>query len=358
LNSRIATFRNKAVPVAMPAAGLLAWLLLGKSEALLAGIALSALLVGCVLVAVHHAEDVAHRLGEPFGTLVLTISVTVIEVALIISMMLNGEPNPELVRDTMHAVVVLVLHGVAGLCIVAGTLRHREQEFSTAGASAFLSVLIPMVVLVLILPNYTTSKPGPHYTNAQLIFVSLACLALYTAFLFTLTVRHRDYFVWGGENQAHSAPSAGNGWAAFVLLVLTLSAVVLLAKSLAPFIEDATSFLGAPDKLNGLIVAAIVLLPETLAAFQAARNNRLQTSINLALGSAVASIGLTLPAVAALAVWVGHPLALGTDSGSTALLGLSFLMAMLTYGQGRTNLLSGFVHLVLLACFIFLIFVP
>ncbi len=346
---------------ALPPVALLAWFLAAHGSILLVDVVLGAMLLGCVKTAVHHADVVAHRVGEPLGTLVLTLSVTVIEVALIVSMMLHGNPNPELVRDTVHATVILVLHGVAGVCIVAGTLRHRVQEFSTEGASAFLSVLIPMIVLVLILPNYTTTVPGPYYSPAQMIFVSLVCLLMYGAFLFVQTVRHKEYFLARVEEavaaERHAAPVA-QVWLSFAYLVMTLAAVVLLAEALAPVLEDTVLENGAPPKLAGVVVAMVVLMPETLTALHAARRNRLQTSINLALGSALASIGLTVPVVVVLATGLGRQLILGTDAGSSVLLVLTFAMAMLTYGLGRTNLLSGIVHLILLVCYLFLIFVP
>jgi Ca2+:H+ antiporter len=345
----------------LPVLGLLGWAGIGKGGGLVAGLLLAALLIGSVLAAVHHAELVALRLGEPYGTLVLTLSVTIIELAMIVSLMLTGKPNPFLVRDTIQAVVILVVHGIAGACIVVGALRHREQEFSTSGAGAFLAVLMPMVALVLILPNHTLTTLGPYYSNRQLAFVAVTCLALYLVFLFVQTVRHREYFLPAVDDASAehaSPPSASIAGIAGLLLVLSLTAVVLLAKSLAPSIETGIAAAGAPVKLAGVVVAAIVLMPETGAAIGAARRNRLQTSINLALGSAIASIGLTIPAVVAIALWFNLPLALGVDSGGTVLLVLSFLMAMLTYGQGRTNLLAGFVHLVLLACYVFLIFEP
>jgi len=200
----------------LPVLGLVAWAGVGKGGGLFAGLLLAALLIGSVLAAVHHAELVALRLGEPYGTLVLTLAVTVIELALIVSLMLNGEPSPFLVRDTVQAVVFLVLHGVAGACIVVGALRHREQEFSTSGASAFLAVLMPMVALVLILPNHTLTTPGPYYSNRQLAFVAVACSALYLVFLFVQTVRHREYFLSAvvDGSAAHISPRqpASQGW--------------------------------------------------------------------------------------------------------------------------------------------------
>jgi len=260
----------------------------------------------------------------------------------------------------VYAVVMLVLNGLAGICIVAGTLRHREQEFQTLGANAFLAVLMPMAILVLIMPNHTLTTPGPYFSQLQLGFIGTVCFALYVAFLFVQTVRHQDYFVPSGapDTEPHAAPSARIGMISAGLLILSLVAVILLAKLLAPFIERGIAASAAPASLAGVIVAAIVLLPESVTAMRAARRNQLQISINLSLGSAVACIGLTVPSVTIIAWWLGLPLALGISSGAEVLLVLSFLVAMLTYGQGRTNLLAGFVHLVLLASYVFMIFAP
>ena len=344
----------------LPFAALLAALAVEKTDNWAVGAAFAALLIAAVIAAVHHADVVAHWLGEPYGTLVLTLAVTTIELALIVSMMLTGKASQTLVSDTVDAVVMLVLNGIAGVCIVFGTLRHREQDFQTIGASAFLSVMMPMAMLVLVLPNYAVSVPGPYYSHRQLIFVSTVCLALYLVFLFVQTVRHTEYFVQPQAHamDPHAVPSAKLGLISAALLVVSLIAVVLLAKLLAPFIDRGIATAGAPVKLAGFIVAAIVLLPESMTALAAARANRLQTSINLALGSAVASIGLTMPAVAAIAIWLDQPLALGIGSGPALLLVVSFLVAILTYGQGRTNVLFGFVHLVLLASYVFMIFAP
>ncbi|MEJ0015331.1 MAG: hypothetical protein WDN25_01990 [Acetobacteraceae bacterium] len=359
----MAAARTDRIPLhgwLVPILAIVAGLALGKTGSTLAGALFALLLLGSVMAAVHHAEVVALWLGEPYGTLVLTLAVTIIELSLIVSLMLGDTPSPGLARDAVHAVVMLVLNGLAGICIVAGTLRHREQDFQTAGANAFLAVLMPMAVLVLVLPNHTLTTPGPYYSPQQLIFVGAACFALYLVFLFVQTVRHREYFIPAGDtDDAHDAgPPRRIGAISAVLLVLALVAVILLAKLLAPFIEHGITAVGAPMRLAGVLVAMIVLLPECVAAVHAARRNRLQTSINLALGSAVACIGLTVPAVTVIATWLGQPLALGIDNESTVLLVLSFLVAMLTYGQGRTNLLSGFVHLVLLAAYVFMIFAP
>ena len=344
-----------------PVLGLIAWVAIGKMEGAVVGVVLAALLLTNVIAAVHQAEVVAHRLGEPFGTLVLTMAVTVIEASMIVSMMLSGEPNPYLARDSVHAVVVLVLHGLAGLSILLAAWKHGEPEFRTEGANAFLTVLLPMAALVLVLPNYVDSAPGPFFSLRQMGFVGLTCLALYAAFLFVQTVRHRDFFMPAGllvDASAADRPSARQAWVAFAVLVVSLVAVVLLAKSLAPFIRGGVQAIGAPVALEGVIIAAIVLLPETASAIKAALGNRLQTSVNLSLGSAVACIGLTIPVVVVVAWWVGQPLALGIGPGATVLLALSFLTAVITYGTGRTNLLAGFVHLVLLATWVFMIFEP
>jgi len=334
-------------------------LALQGNGALWAGAALAAALLAAVLAGVHHAEVVAARVGDPFGAVILAMAVTVIELGLIVSIMLGDQPEPTLVRDTIHAVVVLVLHGLAGLCIVVGALRHREQEFRTQGAQAYLIVLIPMVAVTLVLPNYTTSAPGPYYTPLQLAFVSAVCLLLWVAFTFVQTVRHREHFMPKG--QAAAAADRPNGrltGAALGMLAVALVAVVLLAKAVSPFILGGVEVLGAPPALVGVVVAAIVLLPESLTALRAARNDQLQTSINLALGSAVASIGLTVPTVSAIAWWTNTPLELGVSPGGALLLGLSFMMALITYGTGRASLLSGVVHLILLATWLFLFIAP
>lgn len=344
--------------VAMPVLGAVAYATLGANPAPWAGALLGVALIATVLAAVHHAELLAARVGDPFGAILLALAVTVIEVGLIVSIMLGNKPAPTLVRDTILAVVMLMLHAIAGACIVAGALRHREQAFRIQGAHAHLIVLIPMVALTLIIPNYTVSSPGPFYTATQLVFVSVVCLALYGAFSFTQTVRHREHFIPPGPAPDGVRPGARLAAAASVLLIVALIAVVLLAKSVTPVLQAAASAAGAPAASVGVAVAAIVLLPEALAALAAARANRLQTSINLALGSAIASIGLTIPAVAVVAVWTGVPLALGVSQQDSALLALSFLIALVTYGTGRASLLAGVVHLLLFATWLFLLFAP
>jgi len=352
--------RLPAWTVGVPFVALGTDLALHGRPGLLVAVVLAVALVAAVLAAVHHAEVVALRVGEPFGAILLALAVTVIELGLIVSIMLGDQPEPTLMRDTIHAVVVLVLHGIAGLCIVVGAVRHREQEFRIQGAQAYLIVLLPMVAITLVLPNFTTSAPGPYYTGAQLAFASVACLLLWLAFTFVQTVRHREHFL---PNQPASAapaarPTARLTAASLGLLLVALVAVVLLAKGVSPFIQAAVAGLGAPPALVGVIVAAIVLLPEGMTAVRAARDDQLQTSINLALGSGVASIGLTVPIVSLVAWWTGSPMALGVTPGGAVLLALSFMMALITYGTGRASLLSGLVHLILLATWLFLIVVP
>jgi Ca2+:H+ antiporter len=355
----VATDRLPAWTLVAPVLALGADLALHGSAGPGTAVILATALIGAVLAAVHHAEVLAARVGEPFGAILLALAVTVIELGLIVSIMLGDRPEPTLLRDTIHAVVVLVLHGVAGLCIVVGAIRHREQKFRTQGAQAYLIVLLPMVAITLVLPTFTTSVPGPYYTDAQLAFVSAACLLLWLAFTFVQTVRHRDHFTPTRPVESRvSRPDQRIAAAAAVLLLIALAAVVLLAKAVSPFIQGAVVGLGAPPALVGVIVAAIVLLPEGMTALRAARDDQLQTSINLALGSGVASIGLTVPTVAAIAWWTGTPLELGVTPGGAMLLALSFMMAMITYGTGRASLLSGIVHLILLATWLFLIVAP
>lgn len=346
----------------------LAWVALAAAFAAGLGGALVAaaeavLLVATVFAAVYHAEVVAHRVGEPFGTLVLALAVTVIEVALIVSVMLGGGPGSEaLARDTVFAAVMIILNGLVGLSLLIGGALHREQEFQAQGASAALAVLAAMVTLTLVLPNFTTSAPGPTYTNAQLIFAGAVSLVLYGAFVFVQTVRHRDYFLPEaevGNEEAHTPPPPNAvALASLGLLLLSLVAVVGLAKVLTPTLDAGVAKLGAPKAVVGIVIAAVVLLPEGLAALRAARLNRLQTSMNLALGSALASIGLTIPAVAAVAVLLGTPLALGLGSKEEVLLVLSLITGVITLTSGRTTVLQGIVHLVILAAFLFLAVVP
>jgi Ca2+:H+ antiporter len=318
------------------------------------------LLLACVFAAVHHAEIVALRVGEPFGSIVLAIAVTVIEVALIVSMMLAApDGGGALARDTVFAAVMLVLNGVVGLCLVFGGARHREQIFQEQGASAALSVLGTLAAIALIVPNYTRAIPGPFYAPAQLLFVGFVSLLLYGVFLFVQTIRHRDYFITGDEaDHAGIRPSGCTTALSLVLLIVALIAVVLLAKTLSPSLEHAVAAARLPAAFVGVVIAALVLLPEGMAAIAAARANRLQTSLNLALGSALASIGLTIPAVAVVSLWLGQTLTLGLAPAEMALLTLTLFISTVTLATGRTTILQGAVHLVICGVFLFLAAVP
>ncbi len=320
-------------------------------------------LCGSVLAAVHHAEVVAHRFGEPFGTLILAVAVTVIEVALIVSMMLaGGADKSALPRDTIFSAIMIICNGAVGLCLVVGGLKHREQTFRREGAAAALAALIALSTLSLVLPSFTTSSPGASYNAKQLAFAAIASLALWGVFVFVQTVRHRDYFLpplGAADESAHAPPpSAQTAWASFGLLLVALVAVIGLAKVLSPTVERAVEAAGAPQTVIGIVIALLVLLPETWAALRAARADRLQTSLNLALGSALASIGLTIPAVALASTLLGMPLQLGLDAKDLVLLVLTVVVAGITLATGRTNVMQGAVHLVIFAAFLFLAFVP
>ena len=330
-----------------------------------AGLAFAAallfILFGTVFAAVHHAEVIAERIGEPYGTLLLTLAVTIIEVALIATIMLGEKPVPTLARDTVFAVVMIVCNGLVGICILTGALRYREQDVQVSGSSLYLSVLIVLATITLVMPNYTLATPGPVYSTLQLDFVSVVTVLLYGVFLYTQTIRHRDYFVTGaaaaGADNAAHASNRTLGLSIAWLLV-SLLAVVGLAKKFSLVVDFATERIGAPPVFAGVLVALLILLPESVAAVAAARKNDLQKSINLALGSSLATIGLTIPAVATAAYALDKQLVLGLNEQDTVLLVLTFLLSMLTFGTGRTNILFGLVHLVVFAVFVFMVFAP
>ena len=341
------------------------WLLLGFHGSSGAWLAVMILvLLVSVLAAVHHAEVVAHRVGEPYGTLVLAVAVTIIEVSLIVALIIVSDGKAlALARDTVFAAVMIILTGIVGLCLLVGGVRHHEQAFVRHGVNAALGVLAALAVLTLILPNYTTSAFGPVYSPSQLVMVAIVSLVLYAVFVLIQTVSHRDYFLPQGaaalDEEVHAAlPSARTAIASAVLLLVALGAVVLLAKALAPSIERMVVSAGAPKAVVGVLIALVVLLPEGFAAVRAARANRLQTSLNLALGSALASIALTIPAVAIVALLNGWALILGIDGKSTVLLALSLFVASLSLSTGRTTVLQGSVLLVIFAIYLFTTIVP
>lgn len=348
---------------------------LGHVESVIKAIAL----IGVVLAAVHHAETIAHKLGEPYGTLLLATAITVIEVGLILSLMLAGGPETaSLARDTVFAAVMIIITGIVGICSLIGGMLYKEQVFKLHGANAALSTLAAIVVLTLILPNYTLTTEGPIYSGSQLAFIALVSLVLYGTFVFVQAIRHRNYFLdvkddnddadlskqdlaqrdlLGSAEVAEKSSNAITYYSSGLLLVC-LAAVVLLAKALAPTIEEFVKFIHAPHQLVGVIIASIVLLPEGLAAVRAARKNLFQTSLNLAMGSALASIGLTIPAVAILSLATGWTLFLGIDMKSTVLVLLALFVNAISLATGRTNVLQGVVLLVIFGVYLFTTAIP
>jgi len=331
-----------------------------SAAGLVFAVVLLIILFGTVFAAVHHAEVIAQKIGEPYGTLLLTLAVTIIEVALIATIMLGEKPVPTLARDTVFAVVMIVCNGLVGVCILIGGLRYREQDVQVTGSSLYLSVLSVLATITLIMPNYTLTTPGPSYSAAQLGFVSVVTVILYGVFLYTQTIRHRDYFINQSDDAGDDTTQASRRtlMLSLVLLLVSLVAVVLLAKKFSLVVDAGTALIGAPPAFAGVLVALLILLPESVAAIAAARKNDLQKSINLALGSSLATIGLTIPAVAVAAYALDKQLVLGLDAQAMVLLLLTFVLSMLTFGTGRTNILFGLVHMVVFAVFVFLVFVP
>jgi Ca2+:H+ antiporter len=344
--------------------------LLDPNDPVVVGVA-SVFLLAAVFAAVHHAEVVALKVGEPFGSILLAVAVTVIEAALIVSIMVSAPPGASSVaRDTVFSAVIIVLNGVIGLCLVAGGARHRELSFRVEGTASALSVLATLSVMTLVLPNFTVTKLGPQYAPTQLIFVSVLSLLLYGVFVFVQSVRHRDYFLSdepapaladnfdAAEDQSENLPSASETLFSLFFLVASLVAVILLAKTLSPALERAIAAVGLPPTFIGVVIAALVLLPESGAAIIAARANRIQTSLNLALGSAIASIGLTIPVVAAVSLTMDQDLILGLDNQEMVLLALTLIASTLTLSTGRATILQGAVHLVIFGVFLLLSAVP
>jgi Ca2+:H+ antiporter len=328
-------------------------------------ILLGATLIGAVLAAVHHAEVVAHKTGEPFGTLILALCITIIETTLIVSLMLAGNEGAEVIaRDAVFATIMIIMNGVIGMCIFIGGLSHYEMTFRNEGTNSMLAVLTALATFILVLPVVTVSAAGPTFTTSQLAFAGIATLALYTAFLFFQTVSHRDYFLPKAmdrkvdRNLHAEKPSNTKTMVSGVFLFISLIAVVILAKLLSPTIEAAVSAAGAPKAVVGIAIAMLVLLPESFAALRAAKANRLQSSLNLALGSALASIGLTIPAVAAIAILFELPLSLGISSLNMTMMYLTFFIGALTLAIGRTTRLQGVVHLIIFCEYLFLSLVP
>jgi Ca2+:H+ antiporter len=320
-------------------------------------------MVGSVFAAVHHAETVAHRVGEPYGTLVLALAVTLIEVSLIGSVTLAGHgAAATLARDTVFATVMIILNGIVGLSLLVGGLQHQAQEFSLEGVSAALVALATIVIMTLVFPNFTVTTPGPFYSGSQLAFVAVVSVVIYGAFILTQTISHRPLFLDAGPEQEESLPSprppASIAFASAGLLFVCLVVVVMSAHILSPLLEAKVAAWGAPNAIVGIVIAVLVLLPEGIAALRAARQNRLQSSLNLALGSALASIGLTIPAISILSLVVGVKLELGIDMKSVVLLLLSLFTTTIILRTGRTMILHGVILIVLFLVYLFFTTVP
>ena len=321
----------------------------------------SLLLMFSVMSAVHHSEIIAHRVGEPYGTIILAVAVTIIEVSIIVSLMVSGgEQASSLARDTVFAATMLILNGIVGLCLFIGGLKFNEQNFSKHSATIALVSIVAIVILTMVFPSFTTSVRGPYYSEPQLIFVSVSCLVIYGVFLLAQTRRHRQYFLVKDDNEVKSTVTISNRvlLVSLIFLLISLGIVVLLAKTLSPTIEEIVISYHLPKTLVGIIIAAVILLPEGIAAIIAAKNDKLQTSLNLGLGSALASIGLTIPCVAIVSIAFDMNVVLGLDMKSIILLGLSVFTVMLSLASGRTNIVYGVVLLVNLFAFIFLVIHP
>jgi Ca2+:H+ antiporter len=322
----------------------------------------------CAFGVVGHAEHLAELLGEPLGTLILTLSIIVIEVALISAVMLAADAAPTLGRDTMFALLMIILNGVVGLALLLGGIRHHEQEYNLQGAAAFLAVLVPLCVIALVLPNFTRSTPDPSLTGVQALFIALFTILLYGVFLAVQSVRHRSFFVAPqlAETYAntddgapeHAEPSLREVGIHTLLLVTTVLPIVLLAKQLAKLVDHGIDVLGAPAALGGVLIALIVFTPEGLSALRAALANQLQRAVNLCLGAALSTIGLTVPAVLGIGLITGQPVILGLSPSEMTLLAATLAVSMLTFSVARTTVLEGAVHLVLFFVYVVLIFSP
>ncbi len=325
-------------------------------------IVVGVLLAAAVLASVHHAEVIAHRVGEPFGSLVLAVAVTVIEVALIVTLMISGGPETAtLARDTVFAAVMITLNGIVGISLLLGALKTRVAVFNAEGTGAMLATVATLATLTLVLPTFTTTVPGPEFSPSQLAFAAVASIVLYGLFVFVQTVRHRDYFLprkprgAAVEPDEHAEPPSDRATlVSLAMLVVALVAVVGLAKIESPAIEDAVEAAGFPQSAVGVVIALLVLLPETLAAANNARHDRVQTSLNLGLGSAIASIGLTIPAIAVATIWLDGPLILGLEATQMVLLLITVIVSVLTVVPGRATLQQAGVHLALFFAFLFL----
>lgn len=323
----------------------------------------------CAFAVVRHADCLAVLLGEPYGTLILTLAVITIEVVMISAVMLTGDLNPTLGRDMMFSVLMIVLNGLVGVSLLVGGLRHVEQCYNLQGANSYLAVLIPMAVIGLVLPNYTVSAGPGMMTTLQAVFTLLAMGALYVAFLIMQTIRHREYFVApsgrqvtveevDGDNEHHDHGSLVIRDVPFhaVMLVAFMVPIVLLSKNLAVLVDHGIAVSGAPVALGGFLVAILVLSPEGMAAVQAAAGDKLQRSINISLGSGLATIGLTVPAILMISLVTGKTVVLGLGSVDTVLLVATLAVSLVNFSSNRSNFVQGVIHLVLFAAYVVVIF--
>jgi Ca2+:H+ antiporter len=357
------------VPVVGLVAVVLTW---GSDPSVVLSALLVALHVALVIVSVAHAEAIAHRVGEPFGTLVLALAVTVIEVSLIVTLMaIDGPGTQTLARDSVFAVIMIVCNGVIGMSIVLDARRDHIVRFNEQGANALLGTVMTIATLSLVMPTFTLSTEGGTFTGSQLAFSAIAALSVYLVFVFVQTVRHRWMFlspealeVERAEKSGHVQPHAPREGRAeglvlrTVALLASLAGVVGLAKTLAPRIQDLVREINAPQSFVGVIIALMVLLPESVAALRAASRGEMQTSLNLSIGSAIASIGLTIPAIAVASIWLDGPITLGLGGKEIVLLALTAVVSTLTFGSGRATILQGAQHLTVFTAFIFLAAVP
>jgi Ca2+:H+ antiporter len=331
----------------------------GISTAPEAGIFLTWLLVailGCAFSVVRHADALAHKLGEPLGTLILTLSVIGMEVSMVSAVMLSGKNNPVLARDTMFAVVMIVLGGLAGVSLMLGAWRHHQQEFNLQGAGAYLSLIVPLAVFALVLPEFTVATPGPTFSRREALALTVLCVSLYILFLIIQTVRHRNFFE-DSADAAHEEHHGSHGVGVSLgLLIASLLPVVILSKKLATVLDFGTSQLQLPTALSGVIVALLILAPEGLSAIKSAMKNQLQRSINLLLGSVLATIALTVPAVLTIGLVFNHEVHLGLRPQESILLCVMLAVSILTFGSTRTNLLQGAVHLLVFLFWLVLAF--
>jgi Ca2+:H+ antiporter len=316
---------------------------------------LSAMLGSSVSV-VRHADQIALRLGEPYGTLVLTLSVTFIEVTSITTVMLHGANNPTLVRETIFAVVMIVLNGMVGFSLLLGGLRHGEQHYNLQGANTYLGVIIPLVVLPLVLPDFTQTTPGPTLSAAQQIVFALVGVGLYCCFLVIQTGHYHGYFaIDESGKRSHDRCVPGSLATPLLFLLAYLGLVVFLAEELARPIDFLIETLAAPTALGGIIVATLVATPEAISAIHAARENHMQRSVNIFLGSVLSTIGLTVPVMLLICRMVDHTMYLGVEHGELLMLLLTLAVSVVTFASGRTNVMQGAVHLVLFATYVLLI---